>query len=277
MLVDLSLLKTAGDIDTAVPQTGEEMGVDLDVSEPVTLVEERVANVGGSVCLTEGIGVRPIIRRDAVIVRRSPNRNAVLEVRRGRIGVVVDWSGSGNRSILADKRIEDAGWPNRKRGNRIAKPNRGNQGPQIGASCVAAINTLDVQALVDISRVISPTADEAVVLNGEVSINSGDVTIVVLVEECAAVGQLVLETIRHRTQVVTKGVEGRRSRFSPAVGIGAHRKGRAGQAVVLLDLGIHDISVELEAITEDFVAASHEIHRFLHCRNGWGEGAEVES
>ena len=119
-------------------------------------------------------------------------------------------------------------------------------------------------------------ADESVVSEIEVTVNSRDVAVKVFVVETFSISQLLLRSIGDRRQVVAKWIELRLARFVQTVRLAVQGKWSTGQSVILLCLRIHDVAIELETLAEDLVTARNHVHRLFDSRDGRGKSAEVK-
>ena len=77
VLVDLAMFVTNGEVPASIPEVREKMSVHLGIIEEVTLIEFRMAEERG------------VLRAEVVIVGRGPDRNAIPEVWRRWVVVIV--------------------------------------------------------------------------------------------------------------------------------------------------------------------------------------------
>jgi hypothetical protein len=94
LLLPLTLV-TASHTDPSIPQVWEKVGIDSYVSDEIFLVKLRVAQVGSR------------LGSFYVIVWCSANGNAILEVGRRGVCVVIYGSHANGRRLLADERIKN--------------------------------------------------------------------------------------------------------------------------------------------------------------------------
>ena len=205
LLANLTFLVTGREIETAVPPVREEVAVGLDVVQVIVLLEERVTDI-----LSTAGGEQ--LGRLRVVIRRGQTGRHPVDVGRG---------GSGDGSAHADERVEDVCL---------------DQVNDARADGVTAVGADLIEVFIQEASIVAETADEGVVLDVEVTVDTDDIAMLIAIVERTAEAEFLNGAVKNRVQVVAERIKDRSACLGRPLKALLNANGAAARPLSCLDL-----------------------------------------